>query len=320
MSELLERRYRRLLTVLPKQYRSARGEELLAVLMDKSGPRQQWPTVGEVFSLTGLGIRVRIGAEREPGVSSDRGEVLRVTALLSVLFLAMTGVFGAALMIRFNVRYGLGDAMLMHRMQWFRVAAVDAQAGWVFVFVALVRGMRRTGGVLAVALSGIAAFGSSGFSPGQVPYATFYDLVPYVVATGAVLLSFRPDAVPVRHPRRWLVALVPAAAVVLAELGSSMPRSVRLLAHGHAADVVVAMLIAAAAAVCVQAWKSPIWPIGAATAVLGSMAPALLAVMTSPYVSLGWFSEALVAMAVGFVVLGILSAAKQRVARRGQAA
>jgi hypothetical protein len=320
MSEVLERRYRRLMAVLPKQYRSARGEELLAVLMDKSGPEQRWPTLGEMFSLTGLGIRVRIGAEHEPGGSSDRGEILRVMALLSVLLLVVYGVFGAVLMIRFNADYGLGEPGTMFRLRWWQALATDAQAGWLFVYVALIRGMWRTGRVLAVVFSVMAALGTNwaGFNP--LPYMTFYDLIPYVVATGAVLLSFRSGAAAVRHPRRWLMALIPAAALVILELGTIMPRSIRSLGHGHGPDVVIAMLLAAAAAVCFQAWKSPVWPIAVATAVLGSMAPTLLAVMTNPYASLGWFSEAVAGMAVGFAVLGVLSAVKQRVMRRGQVA
>lgn len=320
MSGVLERRYRRLMAVLPKQYRSARGEELLAVLMDKSGPTQKWPTLGEMFSLAGLGIRVRVGVEHEPGASSDRGEVLRITALLSVLLLAIGGVFGALLMIRFNAHYRLGDPRSMSHLSWWRVVGDYAQVGWVFVYVALTKGMWRTGRTLAVVLSVFAAAGVGLRISGPDPSMTLYGLVPYGVATVAVLLSFRAGAAPVRHPRRWLAGLVPAAAFVFAECGPFMPGSLRMLSNGYGSDAVVAMLLLAAAAASVQAWKSPVWPLAVAATVLGGMTPVLLLAMTSPYFNLDRFSEAMVAASFGLVVLGILSAAKRRVMRRGQVA
>ncbi|WP_194906780.1 hypothetical protein [Catenulispora rubra] len=48
-SEGLERRYRRLLRILPKPYREARAEELLSVLMETSAQRRRWPEVREAL-------------------------------------------------------------------------------------------------------------------------------------------------------------------------------------------------------------------------------------------------------------------------------
>ena len=153
--EVLERRYRRLLAVLPKAYRAAREEELLAVLMDKSGPRQQWPTAGEASSLAWLGMRARIGVVREVGSPAGRAEVIRIVALLSVLYLAMQGVVQAVLIARFNIHFGLGDSPL--RQSWLRVSATYAEVGWLFAYVALVTGRWRTGRAVCVVLCAITA-------------------------------------------------------------------------------------------------------------------------------------------------------------------
>ena len=86
MSEVLERRYRRLLTVLPKSYRKARGEELLGVLMDTAEEGQRWPALGEVLSLAALGVRARAGMETTPWLLLFPAGFL-VALLMSLLFI-----------------------------------------------------------------------------------------------------------------------------------------------------------------------------------------------------------------------------------------
>ncbi|MEY9928935.1 hypothetical protein ABH926_003575 [Catenulispora sp. GP43] len=314
-SEVLQRRYDRLLTVLPKAYRAERGEELLAVLMDKSGPRQQWPTIGEVFSLAGLGIRVRFGAEHRPASAAGRAEVVRIVALLSVLLMAVQGIVEAALMARF-ILYESGSVPPVFRMGTARECSALAQAGWPVAFVALIAGWRRTGIALVAALAAGAILTRDSSAMGMSPYARLYGAIPYVVTAGAVVLSFRRGAAPVRDPRRWLAALIPTAAFGVASLADVLPPIVHRAAPVTGSEVTYAILLASALAVCVQAWSSPVWPVAAATGVLGCLAPELVEEMTDPFFSIGSFAAVAAAMSVGFLVLAVLSAGKQRMALR----
>lgn len=61
----LERRYRRLIWLLPAQYRAARGEELLSLLLDLDSDRTR-PRPAEVLSLVALALRLRLAAVTVP--------------------------------------------------------------------------------------------------------------------------------------------------------------------------------------------------------------------------------------------------------------
>ena len=302
--------------VLPKVYRVERGEELHAVLMDKSGPGQQWPKVGEVFSLAGLGIRARFGMDQQSAEAADRVEAVRIVALLSVLLMAMQGIVEAVLMARFTL-YASGSVPSALRMGTAREWIAFAQAGWLVAFVALVAGWRRTGITLVVALAAGSTLTAGSFAMGTLANARLYGSIPYVVTAGAVMLSFGRGAAPVRHSRRWLAALIPAIAFGGASLAHILPAVVHRVAPVTGNEVMYAILLASGLAVCVQAWSSPVWPVAAAAAIMGSLAPELVEEMTDPYFSLGSFGAVAAAMGVGFLVLAVLSAAKRRVVRRG---
>ncbi|HYU86119.1 MAG TPA: hypothetical protein VEK80_15070 [Kribbellaceae bacterium] len=57
----LERRYRRLMRLLPAQYRAARGEELVSLLLDLDSDRTR-PRPAEVLSLVAFALRLRLAA------------------------------------------------------------------------------------------------------------------------------------------------------------------------------------------------------------------------------------------------------------------
>ncbi|GAA5186693.1 hypothetical protein GCM10023322_33520 [Rugosimonospora acidiphila] len=57
----LERRYRRLLNLLPADHRVARGEELLGLLLDLDHGRTR-PTIRQTAGILGLALRLRLGA------------------------------------------------------------------------------------------------------------------------------------------------------------------------------------------------------------------------------------------------------------------
>jgi hypothetical protein len=63
----LERRVRRLLTVYPPTYRSARGDEILDTIVEASSPEQTWPHWREVTSAVRHGLALRFLAWSRSG-------------------------------------------------------------------------------------------------------------------------------------------------------------------------------------------------------------------------------------------------------------
>ena len=64
MTDLLQRRYRRLLLAYPRAYRRRRGDELLGTLMELSRPGQRWPAPRQARALLVAGLRVRAGVDQ----------------------------------------------------------------------------------------------------------------------------------------------------------------------------------------------------------------------------------------------------------------
>jgi hypothetical protein len=85
----LERRYRRLLFLLPPDYRRERGEELIATMMDTSAPGQRMPRPGDVTDLFTAGMRRRLGLGRVAGF--DAG--LRLAAPTALALAAGIALF-----------------------------------------------------------------------------------------------------------------------------------------------------------------------------------------------------------------------------------
>lgn len=310
MNEVLERRYRRLLAVLPKSYREARGEELLGVLMDTSEKGQRWPALGEVLSLAALGVRAHAGMESAPGAPNARAETMRVTALLSVLLLALRGTSAAVFVAAATMR----DTLSRPNFLGYTIVDYSGMA-WIIVYAALVAGMRRSGRTLAVALCLITAIGS-------VTQGSLFSLIPASLGTAAVLLSFGPDAPPVRHRLRWIAALVPMAGIaVFLNIYLVVSLDVWRLISPYQDAVLGAILLALAVPVCVQAWKSPVWPVASAVAFLSYLAPQMLWTLTGPEYSfsgVGPRTAAYGAVLMCPVLLAALSIAKRRFVRRSQ--
>jgi hypothetical protein len=62
----LERRYRRLLAIFPKCFRSESREEVLSVLMAGAEPGQEWPRMSEAADLVRSGVWMRLRLLRYP--------------------------------------------------------------------------------------------------------------------------------------------------------------------------------------------------------------------------------------------------------------
>ncbi|WP_432838959.1 hypothetical protein [Dactylosporangium sp. CA-092794] len=89
MRDRLARRYRRLMLTYPRAYRRARGDELLATLLEAAPPERARPTVREAADLLRHGLRARLGRPASRSVVT--------WALLTAL---ISGLFGAAFATR----------------------------------------------------------------------------------------------------------------------------------------------------------------------------------------------------------------------------
>jgi hypothetical protein len=85
----LERRYRRLLRVLPRWYRAEREEEMVGIfLADRDDDLDQeygWPGWGETGATLGLAVRTRFAADAAPAYVVRLGDVVRLVAMLGLL-------------------------------------------------------------------------------------------------------------------------------------------------------------------------------------------------------------------------------------------
>lgn len=187
MSRDLESRYSRLLILLPKHYRLARGEEMLAVYMagaEGEGRNRRWPDPREVLSLTALAVRTRVGTEAGRR-RAKTGGLARLTALTTVFWLAFVGLDQATQMLRMYHRLteegrGVHDpVMVLHRL---------GQGLWLVVLIALAVGLRRLGGALAVGLGGLTLLTEGGAT------AVVRDAPFMVVAAAASHLAARRPA------------------------------------------------------------------------------------------------------------------------------
>jgi hypothetical protein len=75
----LERRCRLLLRAYPQPYRTERGAEILATVLDAVPAGRGWPPAREAWSLVTCGLRVRAGGNRQLPLVTN----LRLTALLA---------------------------------------------------------------------------------------------------------------------------------------------------------------------------------------------------------------------------------------------
>ena len=223
----LEARYRRLLRLLPRRYRDAWAEDMVAALLDArgvdgSGSDQDLLAgvgrlgPGEVASVVSLAVRVRLGAH---GASPDQllwGEAVRRFALLGLLAAAAVSLTPEL----WALTHGRWSAPFSAHAGWlladpWRSLLGAATLLWVPAFVAVVLGRRQVGTVLAVlalvpdtlrAVLDVQQF------PGAAP-ARLMFLALHVLPVLA-LLAFH-DRAPGPPVRPWLTALAITSAALL---------------------------------------------------------------------------------------------------------
>lgn len=272
---VLERRYRRLLVLLPRAYRADRGEEMLTVLMDSAPQQRRWPKVGEVLSLATHSLKVRSGLSAE-GVPSDAARPLvRAVALLGTLYFSFLSAVGLVMGLRWN--WGIYHSDFNHsdldghHHPVAEIALVQV-AGllWLAAHVAVLLGWRRSVRTLGLVLLVLAATQVTG---GYTALAA----VPPLIAAGALIATGRRRIEAAPRARWWFAGLAAVAAVVGYLDWSGRGTLGRPAATGPLAAVAVAVAMVGV----MRAWRRPEWVLAAA--VIGGMACAQRALDLNHY-------------------------------------
>jgi hypothetical protein len=228
MSGDLERRYRRVLRVLPGYYRDQWEEDMVAAFLESSltGDLGEdvlitefgWPPLPEVASVAGLAARLYLGGAGAPRRYFAWGQAVRRAALAVTLVHAMIGLSALVLLAWTHRQLGVPapPASIVAATPggavpppvWY---AVDC--AWIVIFVALVLGQYRIArGIavlaivpnLVVLLQGQIGDRLPTDSVGPWAFWVLLNLAPVLA-----MAAFHRDAPPAaRQP--WLVAL-PAA-------------------------------------------------------------------------------------------------------------
>ncbi|MET8758316.1 hypothetical protein [Lentzea sp. NPDC004782] len=189
----LERRYRRLLRVLPQWYRQDREEEMAAIFLAGRTDEHGRPGWGETGAVLGLAVRTHLAAGAAltgvPGKVMWRGEIVRALGMLGLLL----GIFYAGASIANAVQSGVEYSG--STVTWLR--ALDLAP--VVAFLALLNGW-RTPAKTAAAVAVVP--GMINLWPQHVwVWAVFQ--VPSLVTFVALCLGFHRDA-PTPPMRRLL--------------------------------------------------------------------------------------------------------------------
>lgn len=319
MSETLERRYRKLLRILPRSYREAREEELLGVLMEGSAEGRRWPEVREALSVARLGLRARLpeaaGADRVPG---RVGAIMRAVAIAGTLLLSFTGAVQLAAVMRNAsenpaVRWGWSHPLTVEfsNGRGYSIAYAEVPAFWVAVLALIAFGRWRTARALAVGL-----FLLSVSSSDSIMAALREETLLAAVVTAAMFAVRGVHAEAVRGAGLagvtvsvGLAAWVGGMFGAVGKQGRPVLRALMDLQAWEVSDDrhVLAAAVLAVAVVCVVARRSVVWPVALAVVAVAALAPVVLRGAVHPesgldQVPLTFLAGALLAVAVFAVV------------------
>ena len=335
MSSDLERRYRRVLRLLPGWYRQRWEEDMITALLDgwltgdpetdeyiTTAARPEW---AEVASVAGLAARLYLGGPGTPRRYFAWGQAVRRAVLAVMLVHAVLGLdvlvrtawsrrlFGLPAPPAFLMIFSSGGV-------WPAVYYV-VNAAWVVIFVALVLGYYRTARVLAVLaiVPGLVASLQAQITGSMpAPFASWAFWVPLTLVPVLAMAAFHADAPPsARWP--WLLALPAGDLLVVVPL-------LALLASGDFAwvpDFPGQCCLLAALACLAHAPRA--WSRRAAGPGAWSLALALLAAVIAVYriASLSEYlhDPHLIAVGLGeLLILGTAAALVAPDAARAQAA
>ncbi|GAA4021722.1 hypothetical protein GCM10022247_52410 [Allokutzneria multivorans] len=236
---MLERRYRRMLVVLPKWYRAEREEEMVAAFLDDAeGNTGNWPGWGEFGSLLALSARTRWPGTTGSPRALVKGQVVRLVALLGLLFVSTVSVMFGLLRLfpELSGHYEPGMAEGTAAWQWYDVAWVGFWSLSLVTFLALLSGARLVARMAAgLSLAAVVSLTVDTVISGEdLSGYTLVFCASSALYTVCVFAGFHSDAPQVRV-RWWLVAL---AGLVVTYIGMTW------LPYGlfHAAIAVAAVV------------------------------------------------------------------------------
>lgn len=247
---LLEERYRRVLRLLPADYRSAWEPDMVATFLDSAyaGARDEdeieeiglgRPRLAEVASVAVLALRVRLGAAGGSPRAAAWGEAVRRFALAGLLMHAISALFGLVSTVWLAGRYQppltIAAQATSAMPPWPLLLAQNLMGLlWVAALGCLVAGRRRTGCLLAAAAAAallVYDLAQAGASAGvSVTQWLVAGLVPVLA-----LVGFHREAAPPAR-RQWLVAgvigvaLYAAFQVAMTAVGPAVPNAVAVAA------------------------------------------------------------------------------------------
>ena len=224
MSGNLERRYRRVLRLLPGYYRERWEQDMVAAFLDgwlTGDPeldeyisRVAWPGWAEAASVAGLAARLYLGGTGAPRRYFAWGQAVRRAVLAVLLVHAVLAVDILVFLERGRRLVGWlppPPASLVISVSGgvWDMAYYAVSVAWIVIFVALALGHYRTARVLAALaiVPGLAALIQApltGIMPAPFaawPFWAMIDLAPVLAMT-----AFHRDAPPAA-PRPWLLAL-----------------------------------------------------------------------------------------------------------------
>jgi hypothetical protein len=227
-----EQRCRVLLNAFPREYRAARGDEIVGVLLDTGAPDQRWPSLRTAGDLLSAGLRVRSKLTSQGRASVAVIEGMRVAALVGLLVQA---AFSVAMIV-----HRAHDGVLFYATSnaWSTSALDLVAASWVIAFVLVVAGRSRlavvpavfgaTAGVIIFAANFAGNFGIATEQPLQLLTALQMTLLGVVPTLALIVAAFRRPRTS-GHRSLWWLAAFAGLTGALARLDSG----IRITAYGR---------------------------------------------------------------------------------------
>jgi hypothetical protein len=253
----LERAYRRLIRAYPRAYRRARGNEIVATLLDGAAPGQRYPRAREVVDVVTGGVRQHLGVGGSAGYADGLRTVLPVAIVLATATAAAVRVGGLDSVSRIQP---YAYAWCLTLVAW----AIRPSAGRVLTVLAALFTLRiavmwsyEFGPVFGVCLMGlVAAFAAVAAPPepatvdgreiGSALWSLPGRILALAVGSGLVAVAW-PDA---SWWPRWASGAPLLAALVLAVTGAAL--AARRL--GPSVLWAAALLLPAAVVLPVYGW------------------------------------------------------------------
>ena len=226
MSSLLEQRYRRALRLLPAAYRREWEADMVATFLERAhaanpddpeGVELSRPGRGELASIAGLAVRLRLGGPDAAPRSFAWGEAARRIALVGLLAHTIAALVGVVYTLWIIQRLPgatipSGVTQVGFPSQWQALWSLTGLL-WLPAYLSLLYGHRRAAGLLAllalapVLISTVVDLAADGGAFAATrSYWLLFGALPVLA-----LAAFHHEAPPVT-PRPWLLAL-PAGVV-----------------------------------------------------------------------------------------------------------